>query len=98
MCDDDGFLMNPLFKQSSFKEISTSPVPCLNCFYFRLSGLSLYFTQLKEDMTVISSISIKNITNMVENVRDSPSCIYVKNMFGVNWQLCAASATEKQEW
>lgn len=80
MCDDDGFLMNPLWKHASFKEVSTSPVPCLNCFYFRLTGLSLYFTQLKEDMTVISSLSIKLITNVNENVQDSPSCITLKNM------------------
>lgn len=80
MCDEDGFLMNPLFKQASFKEVSTSPVPCLNCFYFRLTGLSLYFTQLKEDMTVVNSLNMKNILNIVENINNAPSCINIKNM------------------
>jgi len=49
-------------------------------------------------MTVITSLTIKNITNINENVNDAPSCITIKNMYGGHWQICAASAAEKQEW
>merc|ERR1719453_2136508 len=49
-------------------------------------------------MTVVNSLNMKNILNIVENVDESPSCINIKNMYGVKWQICAASASEKQEW
>lgn len=89
--DADGMLVNPLFQEGS-----TNPVPCKTCFYFRLSGLALYFTQMKEDMTVIGHMAIKNIKEVKENGADP--CMHVNSDAGQEWKLCASSATEKQEW
>jgi hypothetical protein len=92
MCDADGFLMNPLFAAGA-----TSPVPCQQCLYFRLSGLSLYFTQAKEDMTVVGAMAIKMIRNVTEVTKEGPSCIKVESSY-TRWTLCGSSKIEAQEW
>lgn len=61
-----------------------------------MSGLSLYFTQLKEDMTVIGHLAIKNIKEVNEGGADP--CMTLTSDSAQNWKLCASSATEKQEW
>merc|ERR1711881_763259 len=70
-------------------------VPCPGCFYFRISGLSIWFTQLKEDMTVVGQMAIKNIKELVPNV--GQSCFKMENRHS-KWTLCAASKAEEQEW
>lgn len=90
--NNGGFLINPLFDVKSKHKV----VPCSNCFYFRLSGLSIYFTQLKEDMTVVGQMSIKNIKDL-EFEKQYPECIILSN-FKVSWTICAASKPEAQEW
>jgi len=92
MCDNNGFLMNPIFQEGI-----TSPIPCRLCFYFRVSGLSLYFTQAKEDMTVIGSMAIKLIRNITETIDDGPSCFRIESTYA-KWTLCGSSNAEKQEW
>lgn len=74
-----------------------SPVPCKSCFYFRLSGLNLYFTQVKEDMTVVGAISIKNVV-MVQSAQGPGDCFKVVDGEKDNWVLCTGGSHEKSEW
>jgi len=54
------------------------------------------FAQLKEDMTVVGHLCIKNIKEVEEMGADP--CMVVNSDSGQKWKLCASSATEKQEW
>jgi len=92
MCDGDGFLLNPLFVEGA-----TNPIPCKECLYFRLSGLSLYFTQAKEDMTVVGSMAIKLIRSVQDSAPEGPSCLKVESTVA-KWTICGSSKAEAQEW
>jgi len=92
MKEENGMLVNP-----SYKEGVMTPVPCRTCFYFRLSGLNLYFTQIKEDMTVVGAISIKNVSTVM-NASGPGDCLKLVDAEKDNWVLCAGSSTERNEW
>jgi len=92
MCAHDGFLINPIFKEGN-----NEATPCQTCLYFRVTGLSIYFTQAKEDMTVIGQMAVKNIRNIKESTDVGPSCLLVETVY-TSWTLCGASQAEKQEW
>lgn len=92
MCANDGFLLNPVYVDGT-----TNPTPCRECLYFRLSGLSLYFTQAKEDMTVVGAMSVKLVRNVEQSAPEGESCIAVEST-ATKWTLCASSKVEAQEW
>jgi hypothetical protein len=87
-----GMMINPLFVSGK-----TEPVPCQNCFYFRLSGLNLYFTQIRYDMTIIASIAIKNI-DATAGGSGPGFCFSIADKEEDNWTLCAYSNDQKREW
>ena len=57
------------FRQNSRWSATSKDVPEQDAFYFRLSGLNLYFTESKGDMVVLGAIAISNIDEVDPNVR-----------------------------
>jgi len=62
-----------------------------------LSGLNLYFTQLKEDMTVVGAVAIKNLAD-VQSASGPGDCFRIMDDEKDNWVLCTGGSQEKKEW
>jgi len=53
---------------------------------------------MKEDMTIIGHINMKNINNVDEKYGGDSSCLRIQTDTGNDWVLCSSSQTENQEW
>lgn len=80
------------------KNIAEGP-PNDSSFYFRLSGLNLYYTATDKDLVVLGAIKITNIEIVV--VADNSyvgKCISVKDMELDQWTICAPTEEEIKDW
>lgn len=50
------------FRKNQHYKVDPS-VPADNAFYFRVSGLNLYYTETQKDMIVLGAIAIDNIVS-----------------------------------
>lgn len=68
-------------------------------FYFRLSGLNLYYTATEKDMVVLGAIRIDNMQTVIPAGSGYVGqCISVKDIELDEWTLCAPTAEDIQEW
>lgn len=72
-------------------------VPADNAFYFRISGLNLYYTETQKDMIVLGAISVENIVSPSTS-KLGTNCFRVRNKQNDHWDLCAKDDKENREW
>lgn len=72
-------------------------VPSEESFYFRISGLNLYYTETQKDMIVLGAIAVTNIVSPSTSALGL-NCFRVVNLEGDKWDLCAKDAKEKETW
>ena len=74
-------------------------IPNESSFYFRLSGLNLYYTADDKDMVVLGAIKLDNL-----NTIKDPDTSYLGYCFGVSdneadqWVLCTSEAQDELDW
>jgi hypothetical protein len=71
-----------------------------NCFWFRLSGLNLYYSSTKSDYNILGAISIEEIIGVISLRGDHTGyhCYIVKDKSMTEWKICSASIEKRNLW
>lgn len=69
-------------------------------FYFRLSGLNLYYTATDKDMVVLGALKINNIETIAQGdlAYLTRFCISIRDIEQDLWTICAPSDEEYKKW
>jgi hypothetical protein len=84
------------FRKNQHYKIDAS-VPADNAFYFRVSGLNLYYTETSKDMIVLGAIAMDNIISPSTS-KLGDNCFSVRNKQNDRWDLCTKDLNEKKAW
>ena len=92
----ENFRINELYDQSDSGE---DMPPTKYDFWFRVSGKNLYYSQKKDDLNVLGSISSINIVGSTsDRSKGSKNCFTIKNKEKRSWKLCGQDILDKLEW
>jgi hypothetical protein len=71
-----------------------------NCFWFRLSGLNLYYSSTKSDYNILGAIQIKEVIGVISLEGDHTGyhCYIVKDQYNTEWKICSASKPKRNLW
>lgn len=78
-------------------------LPSDKFFWFRLSGLNIYYTATKSDVNILGAISIETISNTIKTGNDA-STEYITSCFTINdfskneWKICGLDEAEVKHW
>lgn len=95
--DSDDFRLNPTITNPN-----ASCAPYQNSFYFRVSGLNIYYTTSKDDMNVLGAIQIKSIISLQIDsntyVKNIKSCFQVTDKEDIKWKICGDDTKTVNDW
>jgi len=71
-----------------------------NCFWFRLSGLNIYYSSTVSDINILGSISIVTVVGLInlENDHSGYFCFIIKDNSGVEWKICSVKIEKRNTW
>lgn len=71
-----------------------------NCFWFRLSGLHLYYSNTKSDYNILGAITIEDVVGVISlrGTHHGYHCYIVKDEMGIEWKICSASEEKRNLW
>jgi len=71
-----------------------------NCFWFRLSGLNLYYSSTKSDYNILGAIQIEEVIGVISLEGDHTGyhCYIVKDHYDTEWKICSASKEKRNLW
>jgi len=71
-----------------------------NCFWFRLSGLNIYYSSTVSDINVLGSISIASVVGLInlENDHSGYFCFIIKDNSGIEWKVCSTKVEKRNTW
>lgn len=71
-----------------------------NCFWFRLSGLNLYYSNTKSDYNILGAIQISEVVGVLSLRGDHTGyhCYIVKDNSGTEWKICSAAIEKRNLW
>lgn len=71
-----------------------------NCFWFRLSGLNIYYSSTVSDINILGSISIATVVGLInlENDHSGYYCFIIKDNSGVEWKICSLKIEKRNTW
>ena len=69
-------------------------VPAVDAFYFRVSGLNIYYTETDKDPVVLGAIAIKNVQRVAKTGLLGDKCFKVENEEKDHWELCVMDEVE----
>ena len=71
-----------------------------NCFWFRLSGLNIYYSSTVSDINILGSISIATVVGLInlENDHSGYYCFIIKDNGGVEWKVCSTKIAKRNTW
>jgi hypothetical protein len=71
-----------------------------NCFWFRLSGLNIYYSSTVSDINILGSISIATVVGLInlENDHSGYYCFIIKDNSGVEWKICSVKIEKRNTW
>jgi len=99
--DKDNWRLNPMWdiQDKATRAFSNK------FFFFRLSGLNLYYSTSQTDMNVLGAMNIQSINTVVQNIGQPTSeagnmtyCFQVENFERENWNLCGLDFNSTKEW
>ncbi len=69
-------------------------------FWFRMSGRNLYYSTNKEDINVLGSIRIENISDIEvkKAFEDDKYCFKILDNYNEDWKICASNMQRKKDW
>jgi len=82
---------------TEYKNDTSSDIPSINSFYFRLSEHALYYAEGQKELVVLGSIDLNNV-NFPQDSEEGPTCFTLLEQEKDEWDLCADSADDKQAW
>lgn len=71
-----------------------------NCFWFRLSGLNIYYSSTVSDINILGSISIATVVGLInlENDHSGYFCFIIKDISGIEWKICSLKIEKRNTW
>ena len=71
-----------------------------NCFWFRLSGLNLYYSSTKSDYNILGAIQIEEVIGVMSLNGDHTGyhCYIVKDNYKSEWKICSAAIEKRNLW
>lgn len=71
-----------------------------NCFWFRLSGLNIYYSSTVSDLNILGSISISTVVGLInlENDHSGYFCFIIKDNSGIEWKICSQKVEKRNTW
>jgi hypothetical protein len=71
-----------------------------NCFWFRLSGLNLYYSSTTSDYNILGAIQITDVIGVISLEGDHTGyhCYIVKDQMDTEWKICSASKKKRNLW
>ena len=71
-----------------------------NCFWFRLSGLNLYYSSTKSDYNILGAITIEEVIGVMSLRGDHSGyhCYIVKDNLKTEWKICSAAVEKRNLW
>lgn len=71
-----------------------------NCFWFRLSGLNLYYSSTKSDYNILGAIQISEVIGVMSLRGDHSGyhCYIVKDNSNTEWKICSAAIEKRNLW
>jgi carbonic anhydrase len=97
--DQAKFRLNDAF----FAPSGTKP-PSSREFWFRLSGLNLYYSLKKEDVNILGAIAIEQITNahmgksQIYVANNETYCFTVYDQNHHDWKICSRTEENSKKW
>jgi carbonic anhydrase len=98
--DKDKFRLNDAFTSKT-----GSKPPSLREFWFRLSGLNLYYTASKEDINILGAIAIQEIkwannkqNNFAVIGNNITSCFNIKDSNDFKYKMCTSDKSKTLTW
>ena len=97
--DSEFFRMNEAFEN----EVEEEKGPSNKFFWFRLSGLNIYYSLTKSDMNVLGAISVRHVSRISKSeltlVGYSKSyCFTVQDRERNDWKLCSLTEEISKSW
>jgi carbonic anhydrase len=98
-CDSNFFRINSAFEQAQNED----KPPTKKFFWFRLSGLHVYYSATPSDINVLGAISIKSISSVFpadpDSQNDQPTfCIHINDIDKLQWNICALKEETTKKW
>jgi hypothetical protein len=71
-----------------------------NCFWFRLSGLNLYYSSTISDINVLGSISIFSVIGLInlDNDHSGYYCFIIQDNTRIEWKVCSTDKEKRNTW
>lgn len=71
-----------------------------NCFWFRLSGLNIYYSSTISDINILGSISIEHVLGVInlENDHSGYFCFIIRDKSGTEWKICSEKIEKRNTW
>lgn len=96
--DNMDFRINNAFKKNEEEEGNSPKNP--NCFWFRLSGLNIYYSSTVSDLNILGSISIAHVMGLInlENDHSGYFCFIIRDKSGIEWKICSEKLEKRNTW
>jgi len=99
--DTHNFRINDSFKKQ--KEHDKKKQPNDKFFYFRLSGLNLYYTNTDTDINVLGVISVKSMDKIMKPEQDASTeyittCFVLTSIENIKYKMCGMEEKTVKHW
>lgn len=97
--DPNNFRIN----DANDKQENQDKLPSNKFFWFRLSGLNIYYSSTKTDINILGGISIDSLSNVVTTGTDASTeyittCFTVADKIRDEWKLCGLNESTVKQW
>lgn len=90
------------FRINDAASAPTNPPPSDHHFFFRLSGLNIYYSATHSDINILGAINVADISSVADSgpgpVPNATSCFTVRDATTTNWKICGYSTNCTKTW
>ena len=96
--DNMDFRINNAFNKNTEEKENSPNNP--NCFWFRISGLNIYYSSTVSDINILGSISIAHVLGIInlENDHNGYFCFIIRDKSGIEWKICSEKIEKRNNW
>jgi len=97
--DANNFRINGAYGNKQLK----ADLPNDKFFWFRLSGLNLYYSTTETDINILGAINVESIESVLVPMQDSSTeyittCFTVKDTSRLDWKICGMKEPVVKQW
>lgn len=100
--DTNNFRVNDAYKKTN-AAIDKKKQPNDKFFYFRLSGLNIYYTNTNSDMNVLGAIAVSKLDKILKPSLDASTeyittCFFLTDIERIKYKLCGMDEKTVKHW